>query len=72
MSETKLHRFVGHSDAPTTWCVVPDATTEHGYCGQPKDAAAHIRPDPAVVGGAALGASLFGPPKESGKPESET
>lgn len=35
------HQFVGHADAPTTWCTVPDPSTEHGYCGQPKDAAIH-------------------------------
>jgi hypothetical protein len=33
------HGFVGHADAPSTWCVVPDSRTENGYCGQPKDAA---------------------------------
>jgi hypothetical protein len=60
------HRFDGHPDAPTTWCVVPDPVTEHGYCGQPKDAKVHIKPDPAVIGGAALGESLLGPPKVSG------
>jgi hypothetical protein len=60
------HRFDGHPDAPTTWCVVPDSRTEHGYCGQPKDAKVHIKPDPAVIGGTALGESLFGPPKVSG------
>lgn len=35
------HQFIGHADAPTTWCVVPDSHTENGYCGQPKDAAIH-------------------------------
>lgn len=35
------HQFIGHADAPTTWCVVPDSRTENGYCGQPKDAAIH-------------------------------
>jgi hypothetical protein len=68
---TTEHRFAGHADAPTTWCVVPDSRTEHGYCGRPKDAAIHIRPDPAVIGGAALGESLFGPPKETANPNNE-
>lgn len=35
------HEFVGHADAPTTWCVIPTEGTEHGYCGQPEDAAVH-------------------------------
>lgn len=35
------HQFVGHADAPTTWCVVPDSRTANGYCGQPRDAAIH-------------------------------
>lgn len=58
------HAFIGHADAPTTWCVVPDPSTDNGYCGQPKEATIHIRPDPAVIGGGALGKSLYGPPKE--------
>lgn len=39
--KARPHLFVGHADAPTTWCIVPDSRTENGYCGQSKDAAIH-------------------------------
>lgn len=44
------HEFKGHADAPTTWCVIPDRTTEHGYCGQPKDAAVHQKDEATAKG----------------------
>jgi len=49
--QTEKHKFIGHADAPTTFCVVIDSRTEHGYCGQPEDAMVHapVNPDAEIV-----------------------
>jgi len=40
------HKFMGHADARTTYCVMVDMSTEHGYCSQPKDAMIHVASSP--------------------------